>query len=133
QTLMGSFYATNFIRYGQMYKVMVQADPHYRQRPEDVLNLFVKTADGEMVPYSSFIQMRRIYGPEQITRYNMFTSAMLNGQPAAGFSTGQAIETIQELAEQLPQGYVIEWADRKSTRLNSSHVKISYAVFCLKK
>src|SRR5690606_27126627 len=110
QTLMGSFYATNFIRYGQMYKVMVQADPHYRQTPEDVLNLFVKTADGEMVPYSSFIQMKRIYGPEQITRYNMFTSAMLNGQPAPGYSTGQAIETIQRLAEELPQGYAIEWS-----------------------
>ena len=131
QTLMGSFYATNFIRYGQMYKVMVQADPHYRQRPEDVLNLFVKTADGEMVPYSSFIQMRRIYGPEQITRYNMFTSAMLNGQPAAGFSTGQAIETIQELAEQLPQGYVIEWAGMTREQVISGNQAIYIFALCL--
>ncbi|MBD1431891.1 efflux RND transporter permease subunit [Sphingobacterium sp. DN00404] len=131
QTLMGSFYATNFIRFGQMYKVMVQADPHYRQRPEDVLNLFVKTADGEMVPYSSFIQMKRIYGPEQITRYNMFTSAMLNGQPAPGFSTGQAIETIQQLAEQLPQGYVIEWAGMTREQVISGNQAVYIFALCL--
>ncbi|HLT86930.1 MAG TPA: efflux RND transporter permease subunit [Sphingobacterium sp.] len=131
QTLMGSFYATNFIRYGQMYKVMVQADPHYRQRPEDVLELFVKTKDGEMVRYSSFIQMKRIYGPEQITRYNMFTSAMLNGQPAPGYSTGQAIETIQQLAEQLPQGYVIEWAGMTREQVISGNQAIYIFALCL--
>lgn len=131
QTLMGSFYATNFIRYGQMYKVMVQADPHYRQRPEDVLDLFVKTKDGEMVRYSSFIQMKRIYGPEQITRYNMFTSAMLNGQPAPGYSTGQAIETVQELAEQLPPGYVIEWAGMTREQVISGNQAIYIFALCL--
>lgn len=131
QTLMGSFYATNFIRYGQMYKVMVQADPHYRQRPEDVLDLFVKTKDGEMVRYSSFIQMKRIYGPEQITRYNMFTSAMLNGLPAPGYSTGQAIETIQELAEQLPPGYVIEWAGMTREQVISGNQAIYIFILCL--
>ncbi|WP_437919172.1 efflux RND transporter permease subunit [Sphingobacterium sp. LRF_L2] len=131
QTLMGSFYATNFIRYGQMYKVMVQADPHYRQRPEDVLNLFVKTKEGEMVPYSSFITMRRIYGPEQITRYNMFTSAMLNGQPAPGFSTGQAIETVQQIAAQLPQGYGIEWAGMTREQVISGNQAVYIFALCL--
>ncbi|QQD12893.1 efflux RND transporter permease subunit [Sphingobacterium sp. UDSM-2020] len=119
QTLMGSFYATNFIRYGQMYKVMVQADAHYRKQPEDVLNLFVKTDNGEMVPYSAFITMKRVFGPEQITRYNMFTSAMINGQPASGFSTGQAIETIQEIAKSLPQGYSIEWSGMTKEQIAS--------------
>jgi len=131
QTLMGSFYATNFIRYGQMYKVMVQAEPHYRQRPEDVLNLFVKTKDGEMVPYSSFIQMKRIYGPEQITRYNMFTSAMINGQPAPGYSTGQAIETVQKLAAELPQGYVIEWAGMTREQVISGNQAVYIFALCL--
>lgn len=131
QTLMGSFYATNFIRYGQMYKVMVQADAHYRKRPEDVLELFVKTKDGEMVRYSSFIKMKRVYGPEQITRYNMFTSAMLNGQPAPGYSTGQAIETIQRLAKDLPPGYTIEWAGMTREQVVSGNQAIYIFALCL--
>ncbi|WDF68461.1 efflux RND transporter permease subunit [Sphingobacterium oryzagri] len=131
QTLMGSFYATNFIRFGQMYKVMVQADPHYRQTPEDVLNLFLKTKDGEMVPYSAFITMKRVYGPEQITRYNMFTSAMINGQPAPGYSTGQAIETVQRLAEQLPQGYTIEWSGMTREQVISGDQAIYIFALCL--
>lgn len=131
QTLMGSFYATNFIRYGQMYKVMVQADAEYRQRPEDVLQLFVKTDDGEMVRYSSFIRMKRVYGPEQITRYNMFTSAMLNGQPAPGYSTGQAIEEIKRLAAELPQGYGIEWAGMTREQVISGNQAVYIFALCL--
>ncbi|MGO3194273.1 MAG: efflux RND transporter permease subunit [Sphingobacterium sp.] len=131
QTLMGSFYATNFIRYGQMYKVMVQADPHYRQRPEDVLNLYVRTDQGEMVPYSSFITMTRIYGPEQITRYNMFTSAMVTGQPAPGFSTGQAIETIEKLSASLPQGYSVEWSGMTREQVISGNQAIYIFALCL--
>ncbi|MGH2622590.1 MAG: efflux RND transporter permease subunit, partial [Sphingobacterium sp.] len=102
QTLLGSMYATNFIRYGQMYKVMVQSDAFSRQRPEDILNLHVKTSEGEMVPYSSFMSMKRVYGPEQITRYNMFNSAMITGQAAAGFSSGDAIEAVERIASALP-------------------------------
>ncbi len=131
QTLMGSFYATNFIRYGQMYKVMVQADPQYRKKPEDVLNLFVKTKTGEMVPYSAFVKMNRIYGPEQITRYNMFTSAMINGQPAPGYSTGQAIEAVQALAAKLPQGYSIEWAGMTREQVISGDQALYIFALCL--
>ena len=74
QTLVGSYYATNFIRFGQMYKVMLQAYPQYRSKPEDILQLHVKNNKGFMVPYSTFIKMERVYGPEQINRYNMYTS-----------------------------------------------------------
>lgn len=110
QTLLGSLYATNFIRYGQMYRVMVQSDAFARQRPEDVLRLHVRGNDGEMVPYSSFMKMKRIYGPEQITRYNMFTSATITAQAASGYSTGQAIQRVEQLSEELPQGFGIEWS-----------------------
>lgn len=111
QSLIGSFYATNFIRYGQMYKVMVQADPKYRSQPEDVLKLRIKNADGEMVPYEAFTRIERVYGPEQLTRYNMYTSAMLNGEAADGYSSGDAINAIQETAEQtLPKGFDYEWS-----------------------
>ncbi len=75
QTLMGSYYASNFIRFGQLYKVMVQASPEYRTKPEDVLSMRVKNDKGEMVPYSNFVRLERVYGPEQLTRYNMYTSA----------------------------------------------------------
>src|SRR5690606_10721081 len=111
QTLMGSFYATNFIRFGQMYKVMVQAGPGYREKPEDVLKLYVKNDSGEMVPYSVFVTMERVYGPEQVTRYNMFTSALISGDAAPGYSSGEAIAAVERVAaDALPQGYEIEWS-----------------------
>lgn len=131
QTLLGSQYATNFIRYGQMYKVMVQSDAFSRKRPEDILNLYVKTADGEMVPYSSFMTMKRIYGPEQITRYNMFTSAMVTGQAAPGFSSGQAIEAVERIAAELPQGYVIEWSGMTREQKISGNQAAYIFLLCL--
>jgi HAE1 family hydrophobic/amphiphilic exporter-1 len=111
QTLLGSFYATNFIRFGQMYKVMVQVDPRYRAHPDDVLKFYAKNKAGEMVPYSSFVKMKRVYGPEQFTRYNMFTSAMVNGEPAPGFSSGAVLDIIRaEALKSLPRGYTLEWS-----------------------
>ncbi|MFZ9159269.1 MAG: efflux RND transporter permease subunit [Aquirufa sp.] len=111
QTLLGSFYATNFIRFGQMYKVMVQVDPRYRAHPDDVLKFYAKNKDGEIVPYSSFVKMKRVYGPEQFTRYNMFTSAMVNGEPAPGFSSGAVLDIIRaQAAKSLPRGYTLEWS-----------------------
>ncbi|OON68866.1 efflux RND transporter permease subunit [Hymenobacter sp. CRA2] len=111
QTLLGSYYASNFIRFGQMYKVMVQAAPNYRAAPEDVLKLYVKNDRGEMVPYSTFLTMERVYGPEQLTRYNMYTSAMLNGDAAPGFSSGEAIAAAERVAKQeLPRGFSYEWS-----------------------
>ncbi|HEY0272679.1 MAG TPA: efflux RND transporter permease subunit, partial [Chitinophaga sp.] len=104
-------YATNFIRFGQMYKVMLQAAPQYRGQPEDILNLYVKNSHGEMVPYSTFIKLERVFGPEQITRYNMYTASMVNGDAAPGYSSGEAITAIQELAaKKLPRGFSYEWS-----------------------
>ncbi|RYG06307.1 MAG: efflux RND transporter permease subunit [Chitinophagaceae bacterium] len=111
QTLIGSYYATNFIRFGQMYKVMLQAYPQYRAKPEDLLNLHVKNTRGEMVPYSTFVKLERVFGPEQITRYNMYPSALITGDAAAGYSTGDAINAITTTArEKLPRGYDFEWS-----------------------
>ena len=111
QTLMGSYYASNFIRFGQMYKVMVQAGPQYRGRPEDLLALYVKNNRGEMVSFSTFVKLERVFGPDQLTRYNMYTSAMINGSPAAGHSSGEAIQAIEKVAaDVLPRGYSFEWS-----------------------
>ncbi len=132
QTLMGSYYATNFIRFGQMYKVMLQSDPKYRAQPEDVLNLRVKNNQGEMVPYSLFSRIERIYGPEQLTRYNMYISAMMNGEAADGYSSGDAIAAIEEVAkETLPKGYAFEWSGMTREEIASGNQVIYIFAICL--
>lgn len=111
QTMLGSFYATNFIRFTQMYKVMVQAGPEFRRNPESILDLYLKNDAGEMVPFSTFMRLERVYGPEILTRYNMYMSAMINGEPENGYSSGEAIKAVERIAkEKLPRGFDIEWS-----------------------
>lgn len=132
QTLLGSFYATNFIRFNQMYKVMVQAGPEYRKEPKDVLQLYVKNNKGEMVPFSSFIRMERVYGPEQLTRYNMYTSAMINGDAAPGYSSGDAIAAVARVAAQaLPRGYSYEWSGMTREEILSGNQALLIFALCL--
>lgn len=132
QALIGSEYATNFIRFGQMYRVMVQALPQYRAQPDDLLKLYIKNSDGEMVPFSAFIRVEKVYGPEQITRYNMYTSAMVNGQPTPGYSSGQAIQAIREVAaEKLPKGYGYDWAGSSRDQANTGNQAIYIFIICL--
>ncbi|MCE2995314.1 MAG: efflux RND transporter permease subunit [Cyclobacteriaceae bacterium] len=132
QTLLGSEYATNFIRFGQMYKVMVQALPEYRAKPEDILKLSVKNGKDEMVPLSAFISIERVYGVDQITRYNMFPSAELNGEAAIGYSSGSAIEAIQQVAKQkLPKGFDIDWAGITRDEVLAGNEAIYVFMICL--
>ncbi len=132
KTLLGSYYASNFIRFGQMYKVMLQASPSYRRKPEDIMDLFVRNDAGEMVPYSSFIKMERVYGPEQLTRYNMYTSAMINGESAPGYSSGDAITVIeQKAASMLPRGFAIEWSGMTREQISSGNQTIYIFAICL--
>ena len=132
QSLIGSFYATNFILYGQMYKVMIQADPKYRASPDDIMKLRIKNKNGEMVPYSIFSRIERVYGPEQLTRYNMYVSAMLNGEPAKGYSSGDAIKAIQEVAKtDLPRGYSYEWSGMTREEVLSGDQVVFVFLICL--
>ncbi len=132
QTLIGSEYATNFIRFGQMYKVMVQALPQYRAQPDDILNLYIKNSRNEMVPYSSFMRIEKVYGPEQVTRYNMYTSAMVNGQPSVGYSSGQAIDAIKRTAAQkLPKGFGYDWAGSSRDQANAGNQAVFIFLICL--
>ncbi|MDQ6482441.1 efflux RND transporter permease subunit [Dyadobacter sp. LHD-138] len=132
QTLVGSFYASNFIRFGQMYKVMVQAEPSARKNPEDILKLYVKNNRGEMVPFSTFIKLERVYGPEQLTRYNMFTSAMINGDAAAGYSSGDAIKAVERIAkETLPKGYTYDWSGMTREEILSGNQAVYIFMICL--
>ncbi|QDU56580.1 efflux RND transporter permease subunit [Aeoliella mucimassa] len=108
--LIGSTYEQGFIRFNQFYKVYVQASPEFRRFPEDLENLFVKNEAGEMVPYSAFMTIDDRKGLNEITRYNLYPSAAIQGAPAAGYSSGQAIAAIKEVAaEVLPNGYDIGW------------------------
>jgi hydrophobic/amphiphilic exporter-1 (mainly G- bacteria), HAE1 family len=108
--LIGSTYELGFIRFGNFFKVFTQSGPEYRKLPSDILNLYIKNDRDEMVPYSSFMQMRKTQGPNEITRFNLYTSSSIRGIPAEGYTTGDAIHAIQEVAtETLPQGYDIAW------------------------
>jgi HAE1 family hydrophobic/amphiphilic exporter-1 len=108
--LIGSTYEQGFILFNQFYKVYVQASPEFRRFPDDLDNMFVKNDHGDMVPYSAFMKYEKKQGLNEITRYNLYPSAAIQGAPAAGYSSGQAIKAIQEVAAQtLPRGYGIGW------------------------
>ncbi|MET0343400.1 MAG: efflux RND transporter permease subunit [Polyangiales bacterium] len=108
--LIGSTYEQGFVRFGRFYKVFTQAAPEYRRLPSDLMNLYVKNDRDEMVPYSAFMTMKERQGPNEITRYNLYNSAAIRGGPAKGFTSGDAIKAVQEVAAQtLPRGYDIAW------------------------
>ncbi|KFF10023.1 efflux RND transporter permease subunit [Flavobacterium hydatis] len=132
QTMLGSFYATNFIRFSQMYKVMVQASPQFRKNPESILDMYLKNDAGEMVPFSTFIKLERVYGPEVLTRYNMYMSAMINGEPAPGFSSGEAIAAVEKIAaEKLPGKFELEWSGMTREEILSGNQTIYIFALCL--
>jgi len=132
QTMLGSFYATNFIRFTQMYKVMVQLGPEFRRTPESILDLYLKNDNGEMVPFSTFMRLERVLGPEILTRYNMYMSAMINGEPVAGYSSGEAIKEVERIAkESLPRGYSIEWSGMTREEILSGNQTIYVFALCI--
>ncbi|MHC5537662.1 efflux RND transporter permease subunit [Singulisphaera rosea] len=108
--VIGSTWEQGFILFGQFFKVYVQASPEFRRFPSDFSNMFVKNDRGGMVPYSSFMKLKKKQGMNEINRYNLYPSAAIQGAPAAGYSSGQAIKAIEEVAlETLPHGYGLGW------------------------
>ena len=108
--LIGSTYEQGFVRFNQFYKVYVQAWPQFRRIPKDLDDLFVRNESGEMVPYSAFMSLKKTQGLNEITRYNLYPSAAVQLVPAKGYSTGQAIDAITQVAkETLPRGYALGW------------------------
>ena len=131
-TLVGSNYETNFIRFDRQYKVMVQASPQYRALPEDILKLFVKNDKGEMVPFSAFMRMEKVYGLSEITRHNMYNSSEISGSASPGYSSGAAIKTIAEVAEKkLPRGFGIDWAGISKDEVAQGNQAIFIFLICL--
>lgn len=108
--LIGSTYEQGFIRFNNFFKVYVQALPQFRRSPEDVLKLFVKNDDGEMVPLSAFMTMVKMQGPNELTRFNLYNTAAIRAEPAKGYTTGDAINAVLEVAKDtLPKGFDIAW------------------------
>ena len=131
-TLIGSTYASNFIRFDRQIKVMVQALPEYRALPQDILKLYVKNNRDEMVPYSAFMTVEKVYGLGEITRHNMYTSAEINGGAAKGYSSGEAIAAITEEAKnKLPRGFGIDWAGISKDEVGQGHQAIYTFLICL--
>jgi HAE1 family hydrophobic/amphiphilic exporter-1 len=106
----GSTYELGFIKYQRFFKVFVQAAPEYRKLPSDLMNLYVKSDHGEMVPFSSFMKIKKKQGANEINHYNMYNTAGIRGAPAKGYSSGEAIKAVQEVAATLPHGFDIGWA-----------------------
>lgn len=130
--LVGSTYETNFIKYDRQYKIIVQASPEYRALPEDIMKLYVKNNRDEMVPFSSFAKMEKVYGLNDITRHNMYNASEISGQAAPGYSSGAAIQAIQEVAEQkLPRGYGIDWAGISKDEVGRGNEAIFVFLICL--
>ncbi|MGZ3919558.1 MAG: efflux RND transporter permease subunit, partial [Bacteroidia bacterium] len=107
----GSTYELGFIKYQRFFKVFVQAAPEYRRLPSDIMNLYVKSDKGEMVPFSAFMKIKKKQGANEINRYNMYNTAAIRGGPSKGYSSGEAIKAVQEVAAKtLPHGFDIDWA-----------------------
>jgi HAE1 family hydrophobic/amphiphilic exporter-1 len=107
----GSTYELGFIKYQRFFKVFVQAAPEFRRLPSDIMNLYVKSDRGEMVPFSSFMKITKKQGANEINRYNMYNTAGIRGAPAKGYSSGEAIQAVKEVAAStLPHGFDIDWA-----------------------
>lgn len=108
--LIGSTYEQGFIRFSRFFKVYVQAAPEFRSMPSDVLKLYIKNDKEEMVPYSAFMKLFKTQGPNEITRYNLYISSAIRAIPAKGYTSGEAIEAVREVAKAtLPKGYDISW------------------------
>jgi len=107
--LVGSTFELAFIRFNYYFRVYTQAAPEFRRFPSDILNYYVRNEDGEMVPYSAFMTMKKQQGPNEITRYNLFNSAAVRAEPAEGYTTASAINAIKETAKSLPKGYSVGW------------------------
>lgn len=111
QGYIGSFYAADFARFGKQYRVFVQAKPEDRATVDDLNSLFVRNAQGEMAPITEFVELKRVYGPQSVTRYNLFNAAAVNGAPAPGYSSGDAIAAVQEVGTgSLPANYDIAFS-----------------------
>lgn len=131
QAYYGGLYASNFNLFGKLYRVMIQADTMYRRNPETLNNIYIPIS-GQMAPITNFVTLEKVYGPENINRFNLFTSISVTGQPKPGYSSGEALAAIQEVADQtLPMGYGFEFSGLSREEQSSSNQIGGILVLCL--
>ena len=132
QGYFGGLYASNFNQFGKQYRVMIQADAAYRGTAESMNTIFVRTDNGVMAPISEFVSLKRVFGPEFINRFNMFTAISITGAPKQGYSSGDAIKAIQEVAAQkLPVGYGYEFSGLSREEISSGSQTVYIFLLCL--
>ena len=128
----GGSYASNFVRFTKLYRVMVQASPEYRLDAESLNNIFVRTSSGEMSPIGQYLTLTRVYGSETLSRFNLFPSIQVGGTAAEGYSSGQAIDAIRETAaEVLPEGYGYEFGGMTREEASSQNTTTLVFVLCI--
>jgi HAE1 family hydrophobic/amphiphilic exporter-1 len=128
----GGLYASNFNQFGKQFRVMVQADYAYRANEMGLSKIFVRSANGTMAPVSEFITLTKVFGPESISRFNLFTSVSITGQPNEGYSTGDAIIAIKAVAaEKLPPGYTYDFSGLTREEISSGTQSIYIFMLCL--
>ena len=128
----GGTYASNFVRFTKLYRVMVQASPEYRLDTESLNNIFVRTSSGEMSPIGQYLTLTRVYGSETLSRFNLFPSIQVGGTAAEGYSSGQAIDAIREVAaEVLPEGYGYEFGGMTREEASSQNTTALVFVICI--
>ncbi len=128
----GGTYASNMNRFSKLYRVMVQASPQYRLDTESLKNMFVRNSSGEMSPVSQYITLTRVYGAETLSRFNLFSAISVNGTPANGYSSGQAIQAVREVAaETLPAGYGYEFGGMSREEASTGSSTTIIFIICI--
>ncbi|WP_282456181.1 efflux RND transporter permease subunit [Chitinophaga sedimenti] len=132
QVYYGSTFASDFNRFGKYYRVIMQADVPFRAEPSSLNNIFVKNNLNEMVPVNALVTLKKVYGPETVTRNNLFNAVTINGQPKPGYSTGDAIRAVNEVAAQyLPRGYTHEWVGMTKEEIDAGGQSTVIFLLCL--
>ena len=128
----GGNYASNMNRFSKLYRVMVQAPPEFRLNTESLNNIFVRNDAGDMTPIKQYLKLTRIYGSETLTRFNLFSAIQVNGAAATGYSSGQAIQAVKEVAAQvLPTGYGYEFGGMSREESNTGNTTTLVFVICV--
>ncbi|MEM7119864.1 MAG: multidrug efflux RND transporter permease subunit [Pseudomonadota bacterium] len=132
QANMGSFYVNDFNYLSRVFQVIVQAESDYRSTVSDIGRIYVRSSNNDMIPLSTLIDVTTVLGPQQLNAYNLFRSASVNGQQAAGYSTGQALAVMEEVADEyLPQGFTFSWSGQSLQELEAAGKTTSLIIFAI--
>lgn len=129
QGYIGGIYTADFSKFGKQFRVYVQAPPQYRIKKSDLDNMYVRTKGGEMTPITQFVSLNRVYGPQSVTRFNLYNSTKITGAAAAGYTSGDALKAIQEVANKLPKNFGIAFSGLSREQVISSGQ--TYIIFLL--